>query len=269
MGCPCNSIQIITPPSTCNDCLVAKTIRYGCDNAPDPCGESVSIDLSAINNVNACKNCVATYSIKKFDEIGFSSVTVTSEGVLTYTTSSDFEKHKEYEITYKIVCPCGSPQLSTTAKVYVCKKDLCKTAPAGSKCNKCNGQYINAKSFTIRAADSLVTKCSVSSPGTVSLSSYVEKTIPGSVTYSVVSATSGLTGVSVNASTGVLSFSRSGSGWTTQSVVWAITGSGMRAEATLNMEVKNLCDGVACNSNQVCNECTGICESASVDLEIV
>lgn len=267
MACPCNSnITIITPTVSCSNCLIAKTIRYGCDNAPDPCGEEVSIDLAEINNVDVCKDCAAVYTIKKFDEVGFSDVSITSDGVLTYTTSSVFEKHKEYEITYKVTCPCASPILSTTAKVYVCKKDLCRTSPTGSACNKCDGKYIWAKDHTILAADSDISKCT--GTGEFNLSTIVEKSVGLVLTYSVYDHSSGIDNISLDANTGVIEFDKNGTTYDTQTITYAVSSGELYNEGVLSIQVANLCSGVHCSAGYTCNECTGLCVADSIDLQL-
>lgn len=267
MACPCNNPTIIAPNPTCKDCIVAKTVRYTCDNSPNPCGESVTLDLSAINKIDACGNCGATYTIKKYDIEGFDSVSITSGGVLTYVTSDKFVKQKEYEITYKITCNCGEPQLSTTAKVYVCRKDLCRTAPKGAACNQCNGDYIYAKNAIVTKNSSPLNKCS--GTGTYALSSLVEETLDTPMTYTLVSASSGLSSVSVNSETGLLTYSKLGEGYEPQTIVWAVSSGSLYAQATLTIEIKNLCEGVICGSGYQCDECEGECIESLVDLEIV
>lgn len=267
MACPCNNPIIVTPKPSCKDCIIAKTVRYTCDDSPNPCGEEVTIDLSDINNIDICtNNCGATYSIKKYDEEGFDEVSITSNGVLTYTTSDVFEKQKEYEITYKIQCGCGSPQLSTTAKVIVCRKDLCKNAPKGAACNHCNGDFLLAKDHTIYKHQSLLSKCAGTQ--TVQLEDYINTSFETPITYALVSATSGLTSVTIDTETGELEFSKLGESYDTQKIVWAATTNGYTSQATLTIEIKNLCQGVTCTTGYQCDECTGECEESIVDLEI-
>lgn len=265
----CNCIPRIVPANpvaTCKDCIIAKSLRFGCDDAPNPCGETVTVDLSNYNETSVCKNCSVTYQIESYDHKGFSSVTINNSGVLTYTTSNDFEKNKEYEIVYKVICPCSNPILSSSGKVYVCKKDLCKTAPKGAACNNCNGEYIKANDHIITSINSTLNKCSGSL--TFNLSSLVNETSTSAITYALISATSGLTSVAINSSTGVLTLSKLGSGYTTQKVVWSATNGTLTDVAELTIEIKNLCSGVICPQGFICNECTGNCDAITIDLEI-
>jgi hypothetical protein len=214
--------------------------------------------------VTACKDCTAVYSIKKYDTEAFASVSITSSGVLTYVTSAAFIKQKEREITYKITCPCSN--LSTTAKVKVCMKDLCRTAPAGAVCNQCDGKYVLAGSKVIPANESALSKCS--GTGTFNLTDLVQENVSTPIVYSLVSATSGLSAVSINPSTGVVTFSKLGEGYTPQEIVYAITTAGYYAQGTLTIQIKNLCATVRCATGYSCNECNGECEVNQIDLNI-
>jgi uncharacterized protein with PIN domain len=264
MGCNCSPV-IITPTPKCSDCLVAKTIRYGCNDAPDPCGETVEYDLSEINYITACTG-QAVYSIKKYDEDAFEDVSITEEGVLTFTTANDvFVKNKEYEITYKI--SCSNSNLSTTAKVYVCMNDKCKTKPKGSACNQCTGEYILAKDHRVKAAVSTLNACAGS--GTIYLDDIIEFTGSGAISYLLISKTLGLTNVLINASTGELSFDKSGNTKDTQSIVYGIQRGSLYSEGIVYIEIKDLCKDVHCSTGNYCDECTGDCENASADIEII
>lgn len=266
MACNCIPRVVPTTPTSCTDCIIAKSLRFGCDDAPDPCGETVVLDLSDYNVTSACKNCSVQYQIKSYDPKGFSSVSITSGGTLTYTTSDDFEKGKEYIIEYKVICPCSTPILSSTGKVYVCKKDLCKTAPSKAACDNCTGIYVKANDSIITAVNSALSKCA----GTVSynLSTLVQENASVPITYSLISATSGLTSVTINTNTGLLSASKLGEGYEPQKIVWSATDGTVTSFATLTIEIKNLCANVLCAEGYVCDECEGECVSADVDLEI-
>lgn len=264
MGCNCSPV-IITPTPKCSDCLVAKTIRYGCNDAPDPCGDTVVYDLSEINHVTACTG-EAVYSIKKYDEDAFEYVNITEGGELTFTTANDvFVKNKEYEITYKI--SCSNSNLSTTAKVYVCMNDKCKTKPKGSACNQCTGEYIFAKDYRIKAVDSTLNACTGS--GTLNLSNVIEKTGTGAISYLLISRSTGLANVSINQSTGLLSFAKFGNTKDTQSIIYGIQRGSLYSEGIVYIEIKDLCKDIHCSSGQYCDECTGDCENASADIEII
>ena len=248
MGCNCSPV-IITPTPKCSDCLVAKTIRYGCNDAPDPCGETVEYDLSEINYITACTG-QAVYSIKKYDEDAFEEVNITEGGVLTFITANDvFVKNREYEITYKI--SCSNSNLSTTAKVYVCMNDKCKTRPKGSACNQCTGEYIFAKDYRIKAVDSTLNACAGS--GTLNLSTIIEKTGTGTISYLLISRSTGLTNVLINSSTGLLSFDKSGNTKDTQSIVYGIQRGSLYSEGIIYIEIKDLCKDVHCSSGHYCN----------------
>ncbi len=147
MACNC-SATVITPATTsCEGCLKLSSLRYTCTDGPAPCGDSLVVDLSEFNDVTACDcGTSAQYSIVEFDTDFFTSVTVTSAGVLTAVTSNDFTAWEEGMIKYRVNCPCNI--LSGTANIYVCKKDLCAgvTCDSGEICNQCDGTCIAAES---------------------------------------------------------------------------------------------------------------------------
>jgi hypothetical protein len=262
-GCITPNVVIDPPPTSCKDCLVAKTIRYSCDKGAEPCGDTVTFDLSTINKVDACKGCSVVYSIKKYDTAAFTSVSITANGVVTFVTSDLWEKGKEYEIIYKITCPCSI--MSTTAKIYVCKKDLCKNSPKGSTCSKCSGDYILAKKHKIHKSVSSLSKCA--GTGTFNLASITETNAQSPVVYSLVSHTAGLTSVSLNGS--VATFSKLGQSYTDQKIIWEASVNGLVSQGEVVIEIKNLCSEVTCNTGYTCDECDGICKPTDYDLEIL
>lgn len=137
-ACP----QIISnpcPPKV-KDCLDLCEYRWLCGEGPAP-KETVTFDVSENNNTSACKECTGVYSIRSYDENFFSSVSITPEGVLTYTTSDSFTAWEEGCITYHFDCPCNN--LSGDGYVYICKRDLCTECKGD--CNPCNGDCIEFK----------------------------------------------------------------------------------------------------------------------------
>lgn len=142
MACGCTGTPIVITDPTCEDCLKLVSIRYACADGPAPCGGSEGTlveDLSLLNDVEACDCGDAVYSILSYDTEAFSSVTITSDGVLTAVTTSNFTKKKEYLIVYKVDCPCSI--LSGTGNIYVCMKDLCagNNCASGEYCDQCDG----------------------------------------------------------------------------------------------------------------------------------
>ena len=139
-GCIGNPVVVVNP--TCEDCLKIVSLRYACADGPAPCGGSEGTlveDLALLNEVTACDCGTAIYSIDSYDTDAFSSVTITSGGVLTAVTTSNFINKKEYLIVYKVDCPCSI--LSGTGNIYVCMKNLCvgSDCASGEYCDQCDG----------------------------------------------------------------------------------------------------------------------------------
>lgn len=139
MACRCSNVVIIVDPpgGTCTGCLKVVSLRIGCDDGPDPCGDTGSIDLSTYNDLSACDGCTPVYSLVSYDEDGFASATVSSVGLLEFTTSDNYVRHEEYSIIYKVDCPCDI--LSATGAVYICMKNPCDPCDEGEECNPCTG----------------------------------------------------------------------------------------------------------------------------------
>lgn len=147
MGCCCNcgtsQIIIVDPGNTCEDCLRIYSFRILCSSGPVPDPENeegtLVLDLSLQNDISACGESEATYSIFSFDADFWDSVSVTSEGVLTAVSSTEFETQEYSEIVYKVTCNEG--QLSAYGSVFVCKEDLCASVSCdeGEICNPATG----------------------------------------------------------------------------------------------------------------------------------
>lgn len=144
MACGCIGRPVVVVDPSCEDCLKLVSLRYACANGPAPCGDegtgTLVEDLSLLNDVSAC-DCGddAVYTIVSYDETAFSSVTITSGGVLTVVTTDEFVSKKEYLIVYKVDCPCNI--LSGTGNIYICMKNLCAgvNCADGEYCDQCDG----------------------------------------------------------------------------------------------------------------------------------
>lgn len=136
MGCRCKRVSVVSQPNCLDNCLKISTLRVGCDDGPEPCGDTMEIDLTEYNNVTASP-CAVVYSLKGYDQTAFSEVTLTSEGLLTFTSTTTFVKNTEFKITYRVDSPCSI--LSDQADVFICMKDLCKNTDCPGYCDKCTG----------------------------------------------------------------------------------------------------------------------------------
>lgn len=143
-NCGCLGGQVHTPnppigpcPDTsCDDCMVVSSPVIQPKDAVGPCGKSATIALADLNNYTACSGA-AVHQILSFDENAFASVSVTSNGELTYVTSNEAEAGKYYDISYKVVCTGES--IGGFGIIRVGIKDICQTllcAP-NEDCNRC------------------------------------------------------------------------------------------------------------------------------------
>lgn len=137
----CPGSTPIPPSDPCEGCIIAYGLKMTCDESPAPCGGSINVDLSEINNVDVCTDCVPEYSIVSVDAGGIDAgaTSITPDGVLTITTGSDYETRKLYGVTYRVKCACQN--LSSTNTVYVCLKSPCEpvSCEEGFECNPCSG----------------------------------------------------------------------------------------------------------------------------------
>jgi len=137
MNCFCNPVVISTTPKCPGRCLYLSTLRIGCDDGPT-CNETVQLDLAEYNDVSQGVN--VKYKLTKTSYAGFSSVTITESGVLTFTTDGEITPLEEEEIVYKVYEDGGL--LSDTASVYICSVDKCKGVDYDKEtqtCDPCDG----------------------------------------------------------------------------------------------------------------------------------
>lgn len=141
MGCFCKAVVVNTPPPCKGRCLRLSTIRIGCDDGPT-CNEMVQVDLTEYNDVS--QGVDVKYKLTKTEYPGFTSVTLTEAGILTFTTDDTITANEEEEIEYRAYESNGL--LSATACLYVCSKDECKGVDYDKEtqvCNSCDGTVQN------------------------------------------------------------------------------------------------------------------------------
>lgn len=140
MPCNCGNFHIVPPaPKKCDDCLVVNSLRLACDDGPDPCGDTITIDLTEYNDVTACDCGTPVYSLVSYHEEAFEDVEVTSDGQLTATTGEWYVYDDYPVIRYKVDCPCNI--LSASGNVYVCFKNPCPTE-CYNNCVACTGECL-------------------------------------------------------------------------------------------------------------------------------
>lgn len=265
MACNCGNPTVVPTTPKCKDCLVAKSFRWGCDDSPAPCGITATLDLAEYNTDNSVCKCATKYSIVRYDKKAFTNVSVTELGVLTYTTTDDFTKLKEYEIVYKLDCPC-SPQ-SASGTIYICKKDLCKGLCADGDCNQCNGECLIASDQIIEKSVSPLSTCS--GTGTINIAD--DSTFNGCgsniPTYSIVATTDGLIDVTISNS-GIITFSKIGTIESDQEIHYRIMCGQLKAIGSVVIQIKDLCEGIAVPNGQYCDKCDGTLKNITSNIQI-
>ena len=146
MSCTC--IPQIVEDNTrksCKDCLIVRNLYYSCTEAPAPCGGVINLNLADYNDLSACDECTPVYILDGYDP-AFSSVTLSSNGVMDITLGNNFNPNETYTIYYSVDCPCSI--LSASATVKVCFKDICLgvDCPSNQECDKCTGTCVDKQS---------------------------------------------------------------------------------------------------------------------------
>jgi len=121
-------------------CICANDYRNICSKGPDPCSDTWELDLTDYveNGINDSE----TFELVSFDDGGFSSVTVSSAGILNVTTSG--KGGKEYKIEYKVSTVEDGVTYAVNGYVYLCFKNLCRgvSCPDGEECENCTGDCV-------------------------------------------------------------------------------------------------------------------------------
>jgi hypothetical protein len=121
----CGTPTVTIPTTNCINCLVAPTIEWACDQGPAP-GEAMSFNINGIANINLPSDgSTYEFSLFSFDNSGFSSVTIATNGDVVAQTRKVYEHRKTYSILYKIKEVGG--MRSITGRINVCMADQCLT----------------------------------------------------------------------------------------------------------------------------------------------
>lgn len=130
--------RVVTPKDRC---ICTKAYRNLCSKGPNPCAASFQLDLTEY--VENSINDTETFELVKYNVNGFSSVTVSSAGLLQATT--DGIGGEEYIIEYKVSTVEDGVTYSVNGYVYLCLKDLCRgvTCAEGEECDNCTGSCVN------------------------------------------------------------------------------------------------------------------------------
>lgn len=135
---PASNQAVITCKTECASCMKVQSPVIQPKDGVGPCGKSASLDMAAINNYSACSGDTV-HSLLSYDKIGFSSVTMTSAGVIEFVTSDIAVPGSYYNITYKAICE--TIHIGGFGTVRVGINNLCSTVVCEEfeVCNSCSG----------------------------------------------------------------------------------------------------------------------------------
>lgn len=254
-GCGCGSPQIYTPPPppNCDNCIVAPTIRWGCDVGPIP-GGTISFNIVDETNIKLPDGHTYTFELYDFDTSGINTATVSSVGAVQATFHNVFRKRKEYRLRYKIRQVGG--KMSKTGEVYFCMRSRCSTC--AGVCDELTADCITMPPFTVEAecgetkivnvpnwnADNVIFQ---NQPICVSSITFN----PGTKNLTIV-VDSGAPGCNIGQNIPITVLGSRGS-VTTQTV--------------LNFKITDKSIGVLCGPGMIANKCTGVCEQIPIDLQ--
>lgn len=142
MACGCIPV-IVDPGPKCNSCLIVPDLRYRCDKGPDPCGDTLVVDLTEYHNLDACGSEGYEYTLLSYDDSGLTNVSLTAQGILSIETLAVYNGHVEYPVQYRVSCSNEDSILSAIGIVYVCMNNPCGYCPPGLICNICTKECEN------------------------------------------------------------------------------------------------------------------------------
>lgn len=256
MVCYCTARVSNPKPKTCTDCLIANKIIVGCNQEIYPCGTTKSVNLAAYNGNPS--DTVYSLQSNPYSTGDFTSASITSAGVLTFTTGENYTPHGLHEIKYMV----SKGKFKDFESVWICFDSPCEDGC--TNCNTCSGECYGAgedveavaecaeTGKTFNAATGLnIASCDGTNTWTVEAPSAISAIIDsnGLITYDITSlAVPG----------------------TEYTIDWKVKCSlyNMEASGKLIVLVENKCIGVTCASNEECNKCTGDCEEKESDMDV-
>lgn len=129
----------MTTPTCSGTCLKVASLVISAETSI-PCNGGVgSVDIAAQSDLTACTTGI-TWTLVSWDTAAFTSVSLSSSGVLAFTSTIAAVAGTFYEFIGKV--HCNSTLLSQYFKITVPIKNLCYgTAPCstGFFCNTCTG----------------------------------------------------------------------------------------------------------------------------------
>lgn len=251
-GCGCgNPTIVVDPGQSCDGCIVAPKILWGCDVGPDP-GSTMTFSIPALTNIKTPDGHTYTYELYDFDQTGFNSVTVSGVGSVVAKLHMKYEGRKKYRIRYKIRQDGGIQ--SKTGEIFVCVKNICSSC-AGD-CNQLNGDCAIMNNVISTG------ECGIAWEQ-LTPNWNVDGVYFSNVPWFV-------TNIAYNIGLQKVTGTISGSAPTGIPYVINVTGVKgiVTTSATITITIEDKSIGVVCPPYEVANKCTGDCESAVIDLEV-
>lgn len=264
MSCFCK-VTVVPPANPCSGCLQVNDILVGCADGPSPCGQTVQIDLADKNDLSICTT-TPVWSLKHYDTLAFTNVSLTQAGLLSFDTTDYYEEGKDFILRYEVDCPNSIFRAEGTIKV--CMKNPCP--PGCKKCNPCTEACLGASNGE---TDAIIT--SEGCPpvtNTFDLKTISTFTDCGTgVEYELVY--SELIFSNVTILNGVISYrvlpaAVSGASYTIQYTM-TCPDFQYKKTAMLTVTVKTKCHDVVCPDGEQCDECTGTCGPIPPEIGVV
>lgn len=251
-GCGCGQPTVSQIIETCDNCIIAPTIRWGCDVGPAPDG-TLTFSIPEVANIKLPTGYTYVYELYDFDSKGFNSVTVSSVGVVVAKLHKVYKHRKEYRLRYKIIQEDGI--MSKTGEVFVCMRNLCKDCTGN--CDPLEGDCVEMNPIISNAECGLAWTQAVPN---WNLDGVIFEEVP--ICFTNIAYNSGpktVTATLLNYGCAI--------GVPLKIKVKGIRGAAVVHE-TITVTIQDKSIGVICGPYQIANKCTGVCEAVSVDLEV-
>ncbi len=251
-GCGCGSPTISTPTPNCDGCIVAPTIRWGCDVGPIP-GGIMNFNIGDVTNIKLPNGYNYTYELFDFDTSGINSATVSAIGAVLVNFKKVWKKRKEYRLRFKIRQQGGIQ--SATGEIFFCMRNQCIGCPGD--CDPITSDCVQMMPFDFGIDCNTTATANI--PNWIADAVYFEN-VPVCVS-----------SITFNPGTKVLTVISTGGGCV-NGTVYPIKVIGVKGtvtkETTLNFKLNDKSVGIYCPQGQVANKCTGICEDVPLDLQV-
>lgn len=129
-------------------CLKAANLVIHSNNSILPCGGSGTANIGAASDLTACTTTVNWFILPVseggYDDDAFTSVSIDSDGVLSFTTTTAIQLNTFYTFLGKVTCSDTYLSQFFTVKVSVKNACLDIVCPEDFECNPCDGTCVEA-----------------------------------------------------------------------------------------------------------------------------